>query len=224
MVECNGTKTPLETGHDLRVQVPTISTESHLETSSQPINSTTLILKEYQSLVGSLMYLMLSTRPDLAFKISTVSKFASAPLPIHLAAAKRVLHYLKATKTLALSFSYELRDAQLVGFSDSDWEGDRNDRKSTAGYVFTIGGTGISWKSKKQPVVALSSTEAEYIGRAEATREAIWLQRLLHELTQSDKPTNPQLLFVDNQVAIKLTENSRFHERTKHIDIKYHFV
>jgi len=224
MVECNGTKTPLETGHDLRVQVPTISTESHLETSSQPINSTTLILKEYQSLVGSLMYLMLSTRPDLAFTISTLSKFASAPLPIHLAAAKRVLRYLKATKTLALSFSSELRDAQLVGFSDSDWGGDRDDRKSTAGYVFTIGGTAISWKSKKQPVVALSSTEAEYIGTSEATREAIWLQRLLHELTQSDKPTNPQLLFVDNQGAIKLTENPRFHERTKHIDIKYHFV
>jgi len=87
-----------------------------------------------------------------------------------------------------------------------------------------MGGTAISWKSKKQRVVALSSTEAEYIGTSEATREAIWLQRLLYELIESDQLTYPQLLFVDNQAAIKLTENPRFHERTKHIDIKYHFV
>jgi len=164
MVLCNGTKTSLETGHDLRVQVQIFPPESHSGPSSQPNDRGTLILKEYQSfkLVGSLIYLMLSTCPDLAFTISTLSKFASAPLPIHLAAAKRVLRYLKATKTLALSFSSEQRNAELVGFSDSDWGDDRDDRKSTSGYVFTMGGTAISWKSKKQGVVALSSTEAEY--------------------------------------------------------------
>ena len=134
-----------------------------------------------------------------------------------------MLRYLKTMKTLALSFSSEQRDAQLVGFSDSDWGGDRDDRKSTSGYVFTIGGTAISWKSKKQAVVALSSTEAEYIGTSEATREAIWLQHLLLEITESNHPTYLQLLFVDNQGAIKPGENPRFHERTKHIDIKYHF-
>ena len=126
---------------------------------------------------------MLSTRPDLVFTISTLSKFASAPLPMHLAVAKRVLRYLKTTKTLALSFSFEQRDAQLVGFSDSDWGGDRDDRKSTSGYVFTIGGMAISWKSKKQAVVALSSTEVEYIGTSEATWEAICL---LLENTESN--------------------------------------
>ena len=174
MIEGNGTKTPLETGHDLRVQDQT-SPEMHSGVSSPSIDRSALILKEYQSLVGSLMYLMLSTRSDLAFTISTLSKFSSAHLPIHLAAAKQVLRYLKATKTLALSFSSKQRDAQLVGFSDSDWGSDRNDRKSTSGYVFTIVGTAISWKSKKQVVVALSSTEAEYIGTSEVTREAIWL-------------------------------------------------
>ena len=225
MIECNGTRTPLETGHDLRVLDKT-SPETHSGVSSQSINRSVLILKAYQSLVGSLMYLMLSTRPDLAFTISTLSKFkfASVPLPMHLAVAKRVLRYLKTTKTLAPSFSSEQRDAQLVGFSDSDWGGERDDQKSTSGYVFTIGGTEISWKSKKQAVVALSSTEAEYIGTSEATREAIWPQRLLLEITESNQPTHLQLLFADNQGAIKLAENPHFHERTKHIDIKYHFV
>ena len=224
MVECNQTKTPLETGNDLRVQVPTISSDLHSGSCSQPLDRSMSILKEYQSLVGSLMYLMLCTRPDLALMISTLSKFPSAPLTIHLATAKRVPHYLNATKTLALSFSSEERDTQLLGFSDSDCGGDRDDLKSTSGYVFTIGGTAISWKSKKPAVVALSSTEEEYIGISEATREAIWLQRLLYELTESNKPINPQPLFVDNQGAIKLTENSRFDDRMKHIDIKYHVV
>ena len=192
--------------------------------SSPSIDTSALILKEYQSLLGSLMYLMLSTRPDLAFTISTLSKFSSAPLPIHRAAAKRVLPYLKATKALALSFSSKQRDAQLVGFSDSDWGSDRNDRKFTSGYVFPIGGTAISWKYKKQAVVALSSTEAGYIGTSEATREAIWHQRLLLEITESHQPRHLQPLLVDNQGAIKLAENPRFHKRRKHIDIKYHFV
>lgn len=206
----------METGNNLRSIEPSEASEA----------SSLLIQKEYQSLVGSLMYLMLSTRPDLAFMISTLSKYASAPTPEHLSAAKRVLRYLKETMDTALTYSSRHFETLLEGYSDSDWAGDRDDRKSTSGYVYTLGGTAISWKSKKQAVVALSSTEAEYIGTSEAAREAIWIWRLFDDLSQhlQQQQQQPQQLYVDNQGAIKLTENPRFHERTKHIDIKYHFV
>lgn len=115
----------------------------------------------------------------------------------------------------------------LVGYTDSDFAGDLDDRKSTSGYVFTLGGAAVSWKSKKQSSVSLSSTEAEYIGCSEAIREGIWLRRLYHEMTYQELNTNPpsiQLVLSDSQGAICLAKSPRFDNHTKHIDVKYHFV
>lgn len=165
---------------------------------------------------------MIGSRPDLAYAISLLSKFNARPTYGHLAAAKRVLRYLQTTRNLALAFRRS-HDSEIQGYTDSDWAGDPDDRKSTSGYVFTLFGAAISWKSKKQDLVALSSTEAEYVACSIAAKEAIWLMRLAKEL-DLDLTNQSQLLFVDNQGAIKLSENPRFHERIKHIDIHYHFV
>jgi len=115
---------------------------------------------QYQSAVGTLMYAMLGTRPDIAYAISSVSRYAANPTPAHIAAVKRILSYLKGTIDLQLTFRGELTD--LIGYLDSDWGGDPITHRSTAGFVFNIGSGAISWSSKRQPTVALSTCEAEY--------------------------------------------------------------
>lgn len=169
---------------------------------------------------------MTSTRPDLAYTLSALSQRMKAPKEADLQAAKRVLRYIKKTRDLALT--YTPTDDPLTGYTDSDWAGDVTDRKSTSGYVFNLHGAAISWKSKKQTFVALSSTEAEYIGCSEAAREAVWIRRLYEDLTSRERipeeQIHPQLIYADNQGAIKISENSKICDRTKHIEIKYHFV
>ena len=200
MEECNGVYTPMEMGQKLLLAT---DGDELVESS------------KYQSLLGSLMYLVVGTRPDIAFAVATLSKFNANTTRNHFLAAKRILRYLQQTAHLFLV--YKLGQDQMDGYSDSDFAGDPGDSKSTSGYVFILGGAVISWKAKKQSLVSLSSIEAEYIGYSEATQEAIWLRRLYHEITET-KPA-PQLLRCDNQGAIMLGENPKFHEQTKHIDI-----
>lgn len=214
---CNGVQTPMECGLKL---LPASTSDSIITPST------------YQSLIGSLMYLVVSTRPDIAFAVATLSKFNAKPTALHFSAAKRLLRYLKQTQDLALEYGaqrpirtinhYLLPTSGLHGFSDSDFAGDTEDRKSTSGYVFCLAGAAVSWRAKKQKLVALSTVEAEYIGYSEAAREGIWLQRLLSEMT--GEVPSPISIFCDNQGAIEITKNPKFHERTKHIDIKYHFI
>ena len=109
-----------------------------------------------------------------------------------------------------------------MGFSDADWGGDLDDRKSTSGYVFQVGGTPISWRSKKQACVALSTAEAEYIALAGTAQESLWLQQLFSDLEK--EPTKKMVIFEDNQSAISMAKNPQFHGRSKHIAIKYHFI
>ncbi len=109
-----------------------------------------------------------------------------------------------------------------VGFSDADWGGDLDDRKSTSGYVFQIGGTAISWRSKKQTCVALSTAESEYVALASTSQESIWLQQLLADMKK--EPKKKMVIFEDNQSAISIARNPQFHGRCKHIGIKYHFI
>ena len=134
----------------------------------------------YQSMVGSLLYAAIATRPDIAQAVGVVSKFSSKPNEAHLTAVKRILRYLKGTGDLALK--YEKSKGVLVGYSDADWAGDMDDRHSTSGNLFLMAGGSISWLSKKQPVVALSTSEAEYVALSVATQEAVWLRRLLADL------------------------------------------
>ena len=121
-----------------------------------------------------------------------------------------------------LKFYAHEEDPELCGYSDADWAGDVDTRRSTSGYVFQIGSSTISWSSKKQATVAKSSTEAEYVALSSATQEAVWLRSLMGDLgRQLDAPT---IIYGDNQGAIELAKNAKYHNRTKHIDICHHFV
>uniref|UniRef100_A0AAV1UIR5 Uncharacterized protein n=1 Tax=Peronospora matthiolae TaxID=2874970 RepID=A0AAV1UIR5_9STRA len=135
---------------------------------------------------------------------------------------KRVLRYLQATPTLGIRF-IGAGNGKLVGYSDADWAGDIDTRRSTSGYVFVLNNGCISWRSKKQRSVALSSTEAEYMALSEATQEATWLKTFMRDLGE-EAGDNALTIYEDNQGAIALAENPEFHKRTKHIDIRYHFV
>ena len=177
----------------------------------------------YCEIVGSLIYVMIATRPDLSFVVTKLSQYMSCPTKYHLNAARRVLRYLKGTIDQKLVFSQSKKPLVLSGFSDSDW-GSSCDRKSVSGYSFQLSSQGplVSWKSKKQSIVALSTCEAEYVALTCAFQEAIYLKQLVCDLTNvSDLDIK---VGVDNQSAIKLSKNPISHQRSKHIDIKYHFI
>lgn len=173
----------------------------------------------YQQLIGSLMYLSILTRPDIAFSVSYLSQFNNSFNETHWKCAKRVLKYLQGTKNYCLKF--ERSGNELQGYVDADWANDKQDRKSYTGFIFTFANSAVSWQSRKQKTVALSSTEAEYMALSEAAKEAIYLRNLLYELTGNE---NCIALYNDNQSAQKLSANPVFHSRSKHIDVKHHFI
>lgn len=173
----------------------------------------------YQRLIGSLMYLAVLTRPDIAYTVSFLSQFNNCYTELHWKCAKRVLRYLQGTKALKLKFSND--NGELQGYADADWASDRNDRKSYTGLVFKLSGGAISWESNKQRTVALSSTEAEYMSLCEASKEGIYLRNVLSELIKYESSVT---IFNDNQSASKLSYNPVFHKRSKHIDVKHHFI
>lgn len=175
----------------------------------------------YREVVGSLMYLMVATRPDLAAAVSMVSKFLERSGKDQVEAVKRILRYVRGTVDMCLGFKKGM-SLQMYGYVDANWGGCLESRRSTSGYVFLLAGGAISWKSKKQDAVALSSTEAEYMAACLASKEAVWLRRLLKELGVLQ--TTPTEIFTDNQSSLKLMENPVLHERTKHVDIQYHFT
>jgi hypothetical protein len=174
----------------------------------------------YRQLIGSLMYLV-NTRPDLCFVVNTLSQFMVEPKHVHWVAAKHVLRYLCGTVEFGLSY-IQGDGVKLVGYSDADWAGSAVDRKSTSGCCFSLGSGAISWFSRKQKSVALSSAEAEYMAASLASCEAIWLRKLLMGLFDQELDTT--VIHCDNQSCIKLSENPVFHDRSKHIEIRYHFI
>ncbi|KAJ0546766.1 putative RNA-directed DNA polymerase [Helianthus annuus] len=174
----------------------------------------------YRKMVGSLIYLTL-TRPDIAFAVGVLSRFMQDPRKPHMVALKEVLKYIKATAGKGIQFRKEV-EPKLSGFCDADYAGDVNKRRSTTGYVFLFGSSPVSWCSKRQPTVSLSSTEAEYRAAAMAAQECVWLVELLKNLNQ--KVEYPVQLWCDNISAIKLAQNPVFHARTKHIEVHYHFI
>ena len=179
--------------------------------------------QKYQSAIGSLMYLSVSTRPDISYAVSSPARFSSKPKKEHWTALKRLLRYLRGTLKHGILYTKDGSNA-CVGYADADWAGDINDRKSTSGYVFLVSGGAVSWKSQKQKCVALSTAEAEYIAMASAAQESVWLRQLMAELTNSSVAEAPTLIYEDNQSAIAMTKNPQFHGRAKHIDIKNHFI
>jgi hypothetical protein len=199
MLECNSMNTPMEAKLKLLV-----------DTSSELIDATL-----YRQIIGSLMYLT-NTRPDICFFVNTLSQFLVEPRHVHLVAAKHVMRYLKGTIDCGLSYDGD-HNFTLSGYTDADWEGSVSDRKSTSGCCFSLGSTMISWQSRKQSIISLSTAEAEYIVACSASCEAIWLRKLLTGLF--DLEMEATTILCDNQSCIKMTENPVFHDRSKHIEI-----
>jgi hypothetical protein len=206
MADCHGVMTPLETGTVLE------STGQGTELCGENI--------PYREAVGSLMYLMTCTRPDLATAVSMVSRFLSAPRTNHWMAIKRIFRYVAQTISHGICYARE-GDIKLIGYSDADWAGDAESRKSRSGYIFLLGGAAVSWQSKLQDIVALSSAEAEYIAAVESGKEAVWFRGFLQQLGEEDVQTE---LLLDNQSAIQLAKNPVNHRRSKHIETRYHKI
>jgi hypothetical protein len=212
MDQCNPVSTPVDS--DLR---------NLNDEESPPVDA-----KLYQKGVGSLMYAMTCTRPDLAFAVSLVSRYAANPKEVHWTLLKRVLKYLKGSKNYCLRLGTgkekgcQTPSLTLKGFADADWGSDTQTRKSTTGYLFFLGDGAISWCSKRQATVALSTAEAEYMASSAACQEILWLKSLLDQIGFNLKPD--LILFNDNQSAIALAKNPGNHNRTKHIDMRYHFI
>ncbi len=213
MADCRPVSTPTDPNQKLiKVDVPEVDE------------------KVYQSALGSLMYVMLGTRPDLAFSVGALSKHTACPGKDHWTALMQVYKYLRGMTNCALVFdgSASCPDGgALVGYVDADWASDVNDCRSVTGDTFLLSNAAISWQSKKQASVAQSSTEVEYVALAAATKEALWLRTFLSELfnTTYDAPGGSgTLLLIDNQSAMALAKNSTFHDRTKHIAVRHHFI
>lgn len=175
----------------------------------------------YQQMVGKLIFLT-HTRVDICYAVSVVSRFMQCPQEPHAQAVKHVFRYLKGTSDLALCYR-KGENNDLYGYTDADWAADAYDRKSTTGFVFFLGQSPITWNSRKQPTVALSSTESEYMAVTEGTKEVVWLRRLLGEIhIQNLLDSTP--IYGDNQGSINLAHNPVYHGRTKHIEVRHHFI
>ncbi|XP_045831137.1 uncharacterized mitochondrial protein AtMg00810-like [Trifolium pratense] len=204
MYDCNSVSNPIVPGSKLQK-----------DESGQASNATL-----YKQMVGCLMYL-LATRPDLAFSVCLVARYMERPTEIHMAAVKRILRYLKGTTSYGLWYERG-KGEELVGWSDSDYAGDIDDRRSTFGYVFMIGTKAVSWSSKMQPIVTLSTTEAEFIAAASSACQGILLSRILTQIDAREKSCIT--IYCDNSSSIKLSKNPVMHGRSKHIDARFHFL
>ncbi|PPQ85111.1 hypothetical protein CVT26_005400 [Gymnopilus dilepis] len=173
----------------------------------------------YQEAVGSLMYASLSTRPDITYAVQVVSRFAKNPGPAHWEAVQQIFRYLKGTKDLWLTFGGKVKE--LTGYADADGSM-AEDRHAISGYTFLLHGGAVSWSTKRQEIISLSTTESEYVAVTYASKEALWLRSLISQLF--DTTLTSTTLFSDNQSAITLTKDHQYHARTKHIDIRFHFI
>ncbi|PKI63871.1 hypothetical protein CRG98_015754 [Punica granatum] len=174
----------------------------------------------YSQLVGSLIYLTL-IRPDISYAVGVMSWYMQNPKKSHLEAVRRILRYVKSTLGYGILYR-KCGDCKLVGFCDADYAGDHDTRRSTTEYVFMLGSGAISWCSKRQPTVSLSTIEVKYRAATMPAQESAWLVQLLKDLHQLTEYPIP--LYCDNLSAMRLAENPVFHTRTKHVEVYYHFI
>jgi hypothetical protein len=178
---------------------------------------------QYLVAIGSLMYLMLGTRPDIAFAVGLLSRFANDPSSTHWDAVLHVFRYVSATRHLSIEYSNSSKTNQVVGYSDADYAtNDPSRRRVTCGYAFTLCGGAISWQSKRQPAVSIATGDAEYVALSQAAREIMWLRSLLFEL--GFPPDGPTILHGDNKASLSIAQNPVSHTRAKQIDIRYHYL
>jgi transposase InsO family protein len=210
MENCNPVSTPLD---------PNIKLEPNPEGSTGDRSNS------YASLIGSLQYLATATRPDIACAVNRLGAYTANPSMAHYTAAKRLLRYVAGTKDYGITYTNKPHESQgknlVFGYSDAGYA-NADDHKSISGYVFLSHGGAITWASKKQATIALSSTEAEYVALSEASREAMWLRALYEEL--GFEQIEPTLILGDNDGSIAMAKNPQFHKRAKHIDIRWHWV
>ncbi|KAK6123908.1 hypothetical protein DH2020_042351 [Rehmannia glutinosa] len=175
----------------------------------------------YASAVGSLMYAQVCTRPDIAFVVGMLGRYLSNPGMDHWKAAKRVMRYLQRTKDYMLTYR-KSDQLEIIGYSDSDFAGCQDSRRSTSGYIFLLAGGAISWRSAKQTLVASSTMAAEFVACYEASNHGIWLRNFVTGLRIIGNINVP--IFCDNISAINIAQNPVHHNRTKHIEIRHHFL
>jgi hypothetical protein len=204
--------TPIDPCTKLTKEMSPITEEEKQEMKNRP----------YKELVGGLIYLANATRPDIAFAASTLSRFCANPGKEHWINAKRVLRYLKGTSHYGVTYDKDSKNLQA--YTDSDWAGDIDDRRSCSGNVLTLAGGPISWKSNKQASVSLSTMEAEYAALSEVSREIVYIKRLLAHMGFHRYVKSPINVHCDNQSAIELSKNAMFHKRGNHVDIRFHFT
>ena len=203
MMECNAVVNPIVPGCRLNQE------------EGDPVDETM-----FKQLVGSLMYIT-TTRPDIQFVVSFISRFMAKPTEMHLAAAKRVMRYIQGTLDYGIWYK-KCGKGKMEIYTDSDFAGDLSDRKSTSGNVILWDGAAVSWSSKKQSIVALSSTEAEYVAAATCACQVIWTREILEELREHQVESS--VIKCDNTSAIQLSRNPVFHGRCKHIGVRFHFL
>ena len=177
----------------------------------------------YASAVGSIMYAMLCTRPDVSCALSMTSRYQANPGEAHWRAVKNILKYLRRTKEMFLVYGGE-EELRVKGYSDASFQTDRDDCRSQSGFVFLLNGGAVSWRSSKQDTVADSTTESEYIAASEAAKEAVWMKKFIQDLGVVPSITDPIEIFCDNEGAVALAKEPRAHKRTRHILRKYHFI
>jgi transposase InsO family protein len=204
LLECKPVETPFIQNQRLRTD----------------LDQTPVDREKYQRLVGKLIYLS-HTRPDIAYAVNVVSQFMHSPKEEHMEAVMRILRYLKGALGRGLMFRKN-GHLNVIGYTDADWAGCIDDRRSTAGYFTFVGGNLVTWRSKKQNVVSLSSAEAEFRGMVKGICELLWIRKVLTEL--GFEPNNEMKLFCDNKAAIDISHNPVLHDRTKHIEIDKHFI
>ncbi|GAA0176229.1 transmembrane signal receptor [Lithospermum erythrorhizon] len=205
MTECNVVSTPIATGVKI-----------DQDRSGKQVNET-----QFKQMVGSLMYLT-STRPDIMYATCLISRYMSCPTELHLQVAKRIMRYLKGTTQLGIYYQKSSETPGLQAYTDSDYAGDYDDRKSTSGYAFILNYGAVAWASKKQPIVTLSTTEAEFVAATACVCQLIWMKRILKTLGHEEEECS--VIYCDNSSTIKLSRNPVMHGRSKHIDVRYHFL
>lgn len=212
MLDRNPIETPIAKGESLNLDMCPKTPNEKREMEKVP----------YSSVVGSLMYAMMCTRPNICYAVGLVSRFQSNPGKRHWMAVKRILRYLKGT--MDYSLCYQGSDLRLTGYTYADWGGDLDVRKSTSGYAFLLCNGAITWSSKKQSCTALSTMEAEFIACSSSVQEAVWLRRLLESLQVTPEASCPVTIHCDSQACIAFLKDPKYHGRTKHIAIKNNFV
>jgi hypothetical protein len=209
MSDANPNNTPLPSG----AQVDLVKYDGQASLSE---------IRNYQSLIGSLLYVQIATRPDISFAVSRLAQYATNPSPKHLRLGKNVLSYLLGTMDMRIR--YEGNGEGLFGYTDSSFADHTDDRHSTSGYVFLLADGAISWSSRKQKTIAQNTTEAEYMAMTDAANQAIWYSSFFRELGYSTDGPVPIQIHADNKGAVDLAQNPVTGRRSKHIDIKHHVI